>query len=546
MTIRSPLAVRVATGTVDRHVTKQASGLKFTKKALGGYAGGEVRIASPRDEFNGTLGGGDHIWVYAPDGRTLIEGYCDNPGRGDGRSGQDHQISFLGTQSLAQDQRHVLFYRDTDLGSYEEFAASKITQSQVTTSEDPDAAIQGDGLLTQLTAGQAVGTNAEARGEYRRLLDAGLEVGAITATVKSGKTDANYRTELPYGGTGGTGFSAHGANMNPTAVAFSRYVGESGHFPIGTNRIGLRLRRSGAATNILSSDDTTWTWWHNVAVLMRRMTRYGVPVTGVAGMVTAAYVRADWVVEDLIGRMFNGLIDPAIASVVAETIPTQIDQLTFPDGATAADVLNHLATQIDYLWSIGAGNPDGSGGYAFSWHPWPTEPRYEISTADGFDQPGGEYELCNRILVTWGDAAGRKQSLPVTVTSADYPELADLERAGRIRDAETIDLPDGRGSAENAQRIGEQILGQRATAPRSATATVRHPIRDRLRGGWVEPYAIEPGYPVVVRETGETLRLTEMTFDDADNASTSLVLGNPVLSEDELIARLPIVRRRTA
>jgi hypothetical protein len=141
--------------------------------------------------------------------------------------------------------------------------------------------------------------------------------------------------------------------------------------------------------------------------------------------------------------------------------------------------------------------------------------------------------------VNWTDGNGNAQSTPVTAASLGLVGIGlpvdDL--GARVKDADPITLPEGKGSAANATRIGGQILTDKINPPKSGTILVRRPIIDQLTGNTVMPWEIEPGYICRVRETGDDLRITQVDYDD-DSCSMLLTLGAPVLTDEQRLARL--------
>lgn len=522
--LNSPLAVRMNDGYIDQHVTAKATNLAFTKTAPGGYAFGSVRINLPRTAFR-DLGPNDRVWFYdARTGRTVFEGYTQNPGMIDGPAGQGWDLEIVGTKVRAGDTSHPLIYIDRDLSGWSKntsAAASAVGEQ----STDPGETLTTDGLRVGFNPGQPIGTGSKANIAYNGIADAGLEVGAVRAQLKSGKTDSGYQVVLVV--RGGTPDELPlGSNISTTLVGANRIVGD--HFSGGTNYISFALVRTGGATNV--ADDATWSWLTDVAVVGRRMDRYGTLLSGATEIISNTYVRADWIVEDLLGRILT-MADPVLSTVEAATF--QIDQLAYPDGATAQRVLEDLGLyEPDMLWEFLHSTPRG---VLFRYRRWPTTTRYEISVDDGYEAPGGEADQRNRIKVYWTDAAGRAQS--VTVTS-DVPALGS-----RIIDADSVTLPEGLGSETNAIRVGQEILASKASPPKAAQATVDRRIRDRLTGHDVWPWEIEPGYMVRVRETGDLLRLTEVRYEDS-SVSASLTLGEPALSDEQRLARLQREVRR--
>lgn len=529
--MRAPLTVRINDGYTDRHVTSHVTGFGFRKVAPGGYHSLQMRINLPRDFFR-DLGPADRVTVYdARTGDVVIEGLTENPGVTDGPAGQSYDLSAMGTMILAKDESRALIYIDRDLSTWVKYAGSAASataeQSNDPAVTDPTTAAAA-GLRLAFNPGQPINTGSAAQLGYNAIADAKMEVGALRLQLKSGKVDADYLPELVV--RGGTPDALPlGSGLSTTLLAVNRFVGT--HFSGGTRRIALNLRRTGGATNV--ADDDTWTWFTDVAVCGRRVNRRGIPAMSSTDMVTNQYVRADWVVEDLIGRVLT-MCDPDTA--VIEPTTFEIDQLAYPDKATGQRVLDDLALwEPDFLWEMLETLP--SGRIRFRYRPWPTTHRYEVSTRrDDYRAPGGEVDLCNRIAVFWTDAAGASQVTPVT---RSVPELggAPGDVGARTKDAEPITLPAGKGSAANALRAGQQELAAKADPPTSATVVVRRPLYDRLTGRYADPWELEPGYLTAVRETGEMLRMTEMTYDDESVAAT-LTLGEPVLTQEQRVARL--------
>lgn len=532
--MRSPLAVRIGDGLVDRHVpARKAHDLRFTKSAPGGHQGASVRIDLPRDEFP-RLGPNDRIYVYDKrTGRTVWDGYTDNPGATDNSGGEGFELVAMGGMARASDESRALVYIDRDLNAWTRSSgASAAAKTDVGT--DPSGSVAVDGLLCQFPPGQPIATNSRTPIEYRALEGAGLEFGAMSLRVLDGKTDANYEVELYWAPPIPVGIAQLGA-YNSNDSAFSKYVGDASSPASGANIVGVRLRRSGAATTV--ADDNTWAFFYNIAVLGRRVDRDGTVLTGAAGMLDATFVTPHWVVEDLIGRMLT-FCDPLTAE--NEALSVQLDQLAYHDGATAAQVLEDLSLHdADIYWGIGETLRNGL--HRFWYRSWDTRLgtpeytgfRYEISTADGYTDTGGDNDLCNRIAVYWTDEKGNKQT---TVRTADVDGLggAPGDVGARTRDAEPVTLPDGRGSLTAAERVGDAILATKAAPPASGTATVTRPLLDYYSGNTVMPWEIEPGYHVHVRETGDILRLTEVEFRDGDMAA-GLTLGEPMRTADQWI-----------
>lgn len=525
MVLNAPLSVRMSDGSTDRHVTKYASGLSFTKAAPGGHMSCQFRVNLPRNTFN-DLGPQDKCWIYSNTGRTIFgAGYLENPTPLDGLGGQAFDIQAFGGMALASDESRALIYADRTLG-FE--TAANSSPSATTDAGDwiVDPAYQR--VRVAFPGGNLASSGALASAENSLFGRAGMNLGAIrVGDAVSGKSDANYAQEFVT--TSGTYATGAMSNVGGTMLLFV-----DDDFPAGDRVFAFRLRRSsGLGTNV--ADDTTWTDWVDYSVVGQRMDRNGVLLIGAAGLGSAASVLASQVAEDLLGRVLT-MCDPATAVIDATTFA--INQLAYPDGAKAASILTDLEQwEPDHWWGIGASGNNGL--HDFWYRQYATEPRYVVSVKDGWRQTGSDVDLCNQITVYYTDATGAQQHETITAAGlglVGYGLPVDA-LGSRTKEAEPITLPAGKGSAANALQIGAAVLRDKITPPLAGTITVRRPIVDRLTGNRVEPWELEPGSPVLVQEPGHSLRCSEMTYDDPSVAST-LALGRPVLTESQRVAKL--------
>lgn len=527
--LKGALALRVSDGVNDRHVTRYSSGLKFTKTAPGGHQSMSFRMSLPRNTFT-DLGPEDRTYLYdSRTGRTVFEGYLENPTPIDGPDGQMFDISAVGGMALANDETRALVYVSRDLGQFEKDPAAAAAASfesgrwaTTPTYERLRVAFPGGGVAATNVVSSA--------GDYE-FGRAGMPLGGVrVGTVISGKSDANWSEQIT---TDPSGTQIFGRPMSTTGTTGTeKFVGDTG-FPTGVPAFWFRLQRVGGATNV--ADDLTWTDWVDVSVIGQRMNRFGALLTGSAGLVSAQQVMAHQVVEDLLGRVLT-FCDPMTAQVDVTTFP--ITQLSYPDGVKAAGVLNDLSVfEAGFLWEVLETND--SGKHRFNFRAWPSAARYEVSVKDGWRQSGSDVDLCNRILVSWNDALGNRQVTTVTASGLGLTGIGlPVDALGsRVKDADPVSLPDGKGSIANATQIGEQILRDKINPPTAGTAVVRRSLVDQLTGNVVMPWELEPGYVCRLRETGDDLRITQVDYDD-DTCSAVLTLGTPVESIDQRLARL--------
>jgi hypothetical protein len=519
MPFNAPLSIRINDGTIDRHVTKYASGLQFTKTAPGGHRDCQFHLNLPEGTFR-DLGPQDKCWVYSNTGRTIFgAAYLENPTPLDGYSGQSYDINAFGGMALANDESNPLIYVTSDLTDF--------TQGGTYTSGS--VGTNADGLRIQVNSGNTIATSNYVGAGSTVFGRAGMGLGAVRLESYSGKTDTGYQVGA-FLGSGGMVIGDLTPRITTSHVVDTKWVGTD--FAAGALLL-FYLQRIGAATNV--TDDDTWVQIDGLSAAGQRMDRTGTLLTGATDLVSATQVLASQVVEDLLGRVLT-MCDPATATIDATTFG--IDQLAYPDGVKAATVLTDLADyEPDYWWGIGADGPNGL--HEFWYRAWATAPRYVVSVADGWVQVGSDADLCNRVVVYYTDAEGNRQQVVVTADDLGLTGIGlPVDALGsRVKDAEPVTLPDGRGSAANAAQVGAAVLRDKIDPPLAGRVTVRRKILDLLTGCEVAPWELEPGWPVTVREKGITLRCTQMTYVD-DSVAATLTLGTPRLTDEQRLARL--------
>ena len=539
--MRAPLTVGIDDGSTRRLLSRRVRGLRFRKTAPGGHADASLSLDVPRSTF-GDLGPADRLEIFESDtGSTVWVGDTTAPGPRSGETGEGFDLSAIGGMGRASDRRERLIYLDSALDQWDpDWLSVSAPSANIGVGQFPEDAgtrAADPALFLQFNPGQPVTTGSRATIRYRGFGGSLMRVGGLAGFYDAGQTDPNFQLR----------FSSTGAGNNLAVIPQSvvggfvvAYAGDTG-LPSGREHVLFVLERiAGGATNVAT--DNVWGAFGEVQVLGHLRDRYGslrnmrttahvTPGTGAS--VVKAHVLAHEVVEDLLGQVLTGC-NPDLPVIEPSTHP--IDQLAYHEPTTAAQVLDDLmGYESDFLWEI-AGN-------VFRFRAWPTAPRYLLGSKVKVEVPGSDVDLCNRATILWTDTTGREQ---VTYRYADIPELGGNPDPalltgsvfrGRVRDAEPVTLPEGRGSLANARRIGDEILAVKARPPRSARAVVTESIVDATTGRKVQPWQIEPGYVCRIQATGEDLRLTEMAYDD-DSAATTLELGDPVRTVEQRVAGL--------
>lgn len=314
-----------------------------------------------------------------------------------------------------------------------------------------------------------------------------------------------------------TEFSVAGGSVKTNVIATS-------FTDTNARWIGLGMRRDLGVGDYVpgetARDNQVEARWWNPVVIGVRQDRTGAALV-TAGNYTTNYVTVPQVVEDVVGRFLvagwhiTAPNTPWSGSVRASDVyidtsdTTQILDLKYPDGTTAADILNELiaTVQTNAYWAIwesawGASNPTEDygtrHGFRFEYATWPNNWGYLASTVDGFEgQPNGE-DLRNFVFYRYRDSADLN-SWHVTTTwlgNAMAPELFD----GGFTRTVTVSKDDPTNAA-TAGTLRDAFLNSRKKALNAGTLNVRRPIQfyDAGANSWsggarmLDPWMLKPG-----------------------------------------------------
>ena len=526
-----PVTVRLSNPAVDRHITQKLSDLSYRLVARGGFASASFWLHSPISITNPLLAPFTRVYIYdARTAETLWEGRLAIPGRSASDQGQVWALTAIGPSAHASDESAPLIYLDT---SVSRFKRMHLTPAGCNTNigEHPGGTVTVPGLLIQFPSGQFVTAGIAARMLYDDFNQGSMTIGAFGYAWDTGMTDTDYKVE-----------SVTGTNAAPTAETVlsvsSNTAGGSGvawvvdDFPADRTRLSLRLGRPTGGAGAIGSD-TQWVFFYSFRILGRRMKKDGTLVSGGSGMQSSIQVTAAQVVEDLLGRMlpqYDG------ANAVVSSNPAVIDQLSYPDGVTAAQVLDDLMKLAPAYW-WGAWESNAAGLYRFTWTTWPLWVRYEATVADGFDNPAATWEQYNRIKLRWLDVTGRAQTTMRTQT------IPEMDAAGVIREYYE-DLSDEVGTANNAIAVGDAFLAEHRYPPAGGTLTVARPVHDLLDGRRVWPWQIRPGELIRVR--GIEGSVDSLNASDRDGQTVFRIVSVTVNGDGTAVLELDVYTRTEA
>lgn len=538
MTLTVPLSVRLLTAKTDRHVSRDLHDLSFRSTAPGGFASAQLALSRPLNVQPAELAEFAKVIVYdRRNGKTVWEGRLEDTGRSVGESGPVWQVTATGPAAYANDRTISVVYVDRTLNSWAVGAQS--TPSVNVVFDDADniqMSVSNGTTWSAGTAGLAV---------YHGLEYTGQTVARVWvpygATFTSPNMEARLSTSL------GVGASVTVDSQTLSAPPGFLQGSRGGINPITAGHDTVRLRFVRNVSNIgVTTDDITVSYG---PIVVRGLMNDSAGNDITFGYV-ADYVLVDEVINDLLGRLLLNVYDGASATITPDFFP--IDQLAYPDGASAAKILDDLMTVLPaYYWA--AWETNSTGKHRFEWVPWPTDVRYEASTVDGFDSPSSAGELYNAVSVRWRNANGvgqttrRTQSVPV------------LTAAGLTREA-YIDLADEIGSPTIAAQAGDAFLVEHQVPVNQGTLTVARPITDFTTGRQVQPWEIRPGQLIRVRDvlpridslnpTGRdgvtVFRIAAVDFN-AGQGSASLELDTYPLTVARAVAELAkrrITRKR--
>lgn len=493
MSLPVPLSVRVG----DRHITREVKSLAFRREAIGGVRSISFGLARPLSDLEG-LEPLSEVYVYdTRSAATVAQGRLADTGRtASADGGQSWDVVAFGPAQHASDITTSIIYVDrlhdgwqpnrttTPSATFGTATVPNLDNYPCLMGQFPDGAAFG-------SAGPSLVTMV-----YDRLWNSGqtmarFDYSQTTGTAASWRLDALAATNGEQAVSDAPGLhnfgGAPGSHQHTVSVAFAQ----------GRNTPIFRVIYVGSGSGTIAGDNT-YAWVTDVAVLGTRFLKTGAASTAYSNNVVWAHE----VVADLLGRVLHEF-DGANATIATNTF--QMQQLAYPDGVTAEQVLSDLMTvEPAYRWYT---TPDtGTGSYGFRWEAWPTTVRYEATLDDGGSFPLSTQGIYNAVMIRWRGING---SIHTTYRTRACPVLDD---AGLTRQG-YLDLGTDLGTQAQAEQAGDAFLKEHNAPKNSGTLTVARPIRDVITGAMVDPWEIE---------AGELVRILGVeAYPDAFNASTN-------------------------
>lgn len=530
MSLPIPLTVTLVSDRVSRRITSEVRDLSFRSVAPGGFASATVSLHRPLIMQPVEIAYYGRLKIH--DGRTgriAWEGKLEDPGRSAGSDGEVWDLAAIGPSAHVHDIRTPLIYVDQQLDGWERSVtwSRRGSVTQVTDLDDGET----PALLLQAPEGNAVPVNYRIDMLYRHIKVAGQTIARFAATVQNPIGTPNWTNQLVTRLSGGTVVdSATWATLTPTNLAAT----VAGTIPVGDNVAHVRVLRNAVAA---TATEDSWAEWWDISIAAVRKTASG---TDILSGYSTSTVLASQVVSDLLGRLLDQYDGP---NAVVTATSYAIDQLAFPDGATAGEILADLMAFFEpaYYWAAWESNSDGL--YRFEWVPWPTVVRYEVDLSAGMRSTGSAASLYNQVKVKWRNARG---SILVTTRTQAVPELDDhgITRSG------WIDLGEDLGATTaQAEDVGDEWLSDRRTPANAGSLTVAKPIVDLVTGMLTWPWEIRPGHLIRVR--GIQPRVDSLNATGRDGVSVFRIASVEFSASDgcatlELDSYAPSVARAIA
>jgi hypothetical protein len=531
-----PLSVRIKTSKTDRHITREVRRLTFRSTIPGGFASATMDLDRPLILPPDDVVHFATVWVYdTRSGDVVWQGRVEDLGRASGPDGEVWQVAAVGSSAHARDRALPLIYVDAEV-SPEKWPRSAATKksAQIDYRDKDDEGKPS--VVLYSSEGEIIPGSAARYAEilYRAMYDAGLKIARIRCDVINAVTNADYGNRiLTRQGPSGTVTTLAAAAWTSGGTFMQGSLGGSNAIPSGHDVASIHWARLIAGDFAAQSDNYVGEY-SGIAVRCQLKDKSGNDITSGYDLNS---VLASEVVADLLGRMLPKY-DGANATVATTT--HNIEHLAYPDGTTAADVLDDLmAVEIGHYWAAWDGTPA-----KFEWRAWPSTVRYEADVTGGFEAPGSGGELYNEALVRYRDWRNRVRTTTRTQT---VPELTD---AGLTRTLLT-DVGDNISALASAQKHGDDELSEHQTVQNAGRLTVVKPILDRDKGMLVNPWEIRPGHLIRVRGISPSIdslnaserdgksvfKVVEVEFDSSTGAA-NLTLDSHSRSVARMLASL--------
>lgn len=584
MSVPVPLGVRFYSivNAGEWWVTRWVDDLNFRSVVPGGFASATITLHIPRgtastvhsdqlgfSRINELFGR-----VQIVDLRSMEvawEGRIEDPARQ--VEPNTWQIGALGSMVAATDVKRPVFYIDTDIGNWVggNFSSSGTPISAPYTPWSNETVNDSVLQSTQRAENSIVWTPGNTILGYRysyRWTSHGYDQAIARFTTTHDAAGPTSTEEPNFSLVVGiaannqvdaTGFEVSGDTTKTNVIG-------TDFTDTNTRYVVLGVRRDSGTANYTITDGALaiQTSWKNLVVVAMRQDRYGNKLTTAANY-PGGYVTVAQVVEDVVGRFLvggwyeGGTNTPWPGSVrpndayIDSSDTTQILHLIYPDGTTAADILNDLASQVqtnaywaiwESAWKAGVPGVDfpANSGFRFEWTTWPNNWGYLATSQDGFEgQPNGD-DVYNFLFYRYQDSGDN--NAPHVLTTWHGNEMAPELLTGGFTRATTVNKSDPTdGSTAGALRTA--YLNSKKKVQNAGTLTVKRPIQfydpgtnsASGAGRLIDPWMIRPGKLIRITDLPPRAGSTDMSYgstapSDALNGTIFRVVATEYSTSD--------------
>lgn len=275
-------------------------------------------------------------------------------------------------------------------------------------------------------------------------------------------------------------------------------------------------------------------------VQAQRVDRFGNKLTNASTDYPNDYCTVPQIVEDVVGRFLCGNFHWVSGGVpfaaeekvrpqsvfIDSTATAKITDLTFYDGATAADVLDQcMNAQPNQYWAIWESDlrtesQDSSfWGFSFEWRNWDDFWTYRVTSEDGFEeQPDGESPYNGVYLIHSREDFPPPKYVQTNWRAVNATSNADLDNAALNRIQTVIREEPLASSAILPASVDE--LTKMARTKNTGKIKINRPIHcyDPGTNGrqgmnqMVSPWRVRPGRMMIVTDQPVQARLDPLTF----------------------------------
>jgi hypothetical protein len=479
-----PMAVRVKNDRFDGMVTGfliEPPKCKFADP--GGMIAASFKVPYWLGQRSDIFKPYSRVYFYnKQNGDTIFEGDISHPGRAADDSGFNLEINVAGGVERLTDWSGPRLWADSDFTAFVKTGNSIVA---TTLQAGDDRGLSGaDALVLAFPSDQHVETNSRIEAAYYRMREAGQEIGRFNYRWDGGHTSGN------------PGWLVRSIVTPPSTVVRSQVLNVGGSGPSGAvtgisytdgaNVLILQLIwTSGSSNTGGAGADIVWASMMDVQLVARLKTKAG---AFIAGANYNDYIRADQVVEDMLGtELLNASFDGSNAQVDLGTA-FQITQLAYPNGVTPKQVFDELMNlEQGMTYLVGASN-DINGKYSIKWMERSEAIRYQFYTwIDDYSASPQEVDQFDTAVARWTAPTGL---IKQTVSTQSIPELTAVGRSRRIYQ----DLSETTSSATNAAQQNSVLLNDHRFPSNGGKIVISRVVVDMFTGRRVEPWEIEPGY----------------------------------------------------